>query len=146
MTAHEFRLYHRLQVSAHVLRKLADRMVEPLGFTTGQLAVVAVIAQDQPTTQTNIAKVLALNESGLTALLSRLVADGIVERRQSEDDKRVRLLSLTEAGLDLQNQARSTFGKVNELIDQALPESTQSDMALALDELRIAAEEDLDSQ
>jgi DNA-binding MarR family transcriptional regulator len=44
---------------------------------------------------------MVTREPDVTRLLDRLVRDGLVERRRSDEDRRVVLVSITRAGLDL---------------------------------------------
>lgn len=66
-------------VQAHVLRQLGE---EALAMST-------------------LANYLSCDASNVTGLVDRLEARGLVERRSSEQDRRVKMLVLTEAGAAL---------------------------------------------
>src|SRR5690349_875853 len=71
------RLYHRLQVTAHVVHVASDRrMVAATGLTTAQVAVLAVVDEHGPSSQREIAAKLGVNEPAVTEMVGRLAAAG----------------------------------------------------------------------
>ncbi len=99
MSASKHRTYHRLQLAAHRIQKAADRvLLNAADVTTSQAAVLSIVAADRPVTQRIVAKQLGLNESALTAMISRLLALGMIERMRDEDDARAWRLKLTADG------------------------------------------------
>ena len=69
-------------VQAHVLRQLGE----------GALAM------------STLANYLSCDASNVTGLVDRLEARGLVERKSSEQDRRVKMLVLTEAGAELRGR------------------------------------------
>ncbi len=136
MKASELRLYHRLQVTAHRLRKAADRLlVDDAGLTTAQAAVLAIAARDTPVTQRDVAERLSLNESAVTAMVSRLIALGLLRRTRSATDGRAWLLSLTEEGRAARRKARQSFASINARIEASLAAKEIERLADYLDRL-----------
>lgn len=72
----------------------------PTGLTHGDYQVFAYlsIAEDQAMRMCDLADALQLSPSGLTRRLDGLVKAGWVARRGSDDDRRVMLAVLTDAG------------------------------------------------
>ncbi len=136
MAAHEHRIYHQLQVTAHLLQKLADREVRDSGMTTAQLAVLAVVEAEGPVTQRAVADRLALNESAMTAMVRRLEDLGVIERVRTTHDRRERRLALTEEGRARLADAGRAFAAVNRRIDEALGVQGVGRLAGALERLR----------
>lgn len=121
MSAAQLRLYHRLQLAAHRLKKAADRaLVDVEGVTAAQGAVLAIIAAEGRTTQRRVATLLGLNESAMTAMIGRLLALGVVERLPSADDSRAWSLMLTEAGRIALGRIEASFATINEELDSIL--------------------------
>jgi DNA-binding MarR family transcriptional regulator len=57
---------------------------------------------------TDLAERVMLSPSGLTRMVDRLVADGLVERARFEGDARVMLARLTDQGRDVLRRAATT--------------------------------------
>ncbi|MEE9433317.1 MAG: MarR family transcriptional regulator [Sphingorhabdus sp.] len=136
MSASKLRLYWRLQLAAHYLQKNADReLLAKAYITTAQTGVMAAITNGKNITQKNIADRLGLNESAVTAMVRRLVALGYIERRQSQNDGRAKLLTLTPLGKDVQANVRPPFRKINNRIENTLSEEEIENLAEYLERL-----------
>ncbi|WP_338863557.1 MarR family transcriptional regulator [Myxococcus stipitatus] len=81
-------------VQAHVVRQLGEA---PLAMST-------------------LANYLSCDASNVTGLVDRLEARGLVERRSSEQDRRVKMLVLTEAGAALRERLMARMAEPPELI------------------------------
>jgi len=136
MSASSVRIYHRLQITAHELKKVADRAVSDFGVTTAQLAVMALIDAEGQATQREVASELGVNESAVTAMVRRLHALGFVARSHDEADARVRRLELTEEGRDMLAAAGTPFARINAAIDAVLSEDDLELLAETLDRVR----------
>lgn len=130
------RLYHRLQTVAHVLKKRADsRLTEAAGVTTAQAAVLVVVGEHANVTQRLVAKELGITEPAVTGMVDRLLAAGLITRRRRDDDARVRLLVLTEAGREALAVAGQAFSTVNALLVEALGQERLDRLDADLEEL-----------
>ncbi|MFA7602723.1 MAG: MarR family transcriptional regulator [Novosphingobium sp.] len=87
----------RLTVLARLLRSNFDRHVAGLHVTRSQWAMIAVVARRPGATQRMIAEALEMSEASAGRLIDRLCADGLLERRDRDDDRRARAVYLTEA-------------------------------------------------
>jgi MarR family transcriptional regulator for hemolysin len=87
----------RLTVLARMLRNNFDRQVAGLNVTRSQWAMIAVVARHPGATQRMIAEALEMSEASAGRLIDRLCADGLLERRDRDDDRRARAVYLTEA-------------------------------------------------
>lgn len=130
MSAAQLRLYHRLQLAAHRLKKAADRaLVDVEGVTAAQGAVLAIIAAEGRPTQRRVATLLGLNESAMTAMIGRLRALGVVERLPSADDSRAWSLRLTEAGHIALGRIAASFAALNDELDSIFDETDAAALA-----------------
>jgi len=59
--------------------------------------------------QTELARQLRNSESNISTLLDRMVADGLVERRRSQSDRRKSLIRLSEKGTTRLSHAREAY-------------------------------------
>jgi len=127
MTARSSRFYHALQIAAHRLQKRADQaLMQAAGISTAQAAVLAVVSAGQPMRQNQVAATLGLNESAVTAMVTRLVKQGLLTRARSEADSRAFDLTLTPAGDAALKATEAPFAEVNALIDAALGPDTDA--------------------
>jgi len=136
MNASKLRLYHRLQIAAHAVRKAADRLVsEAARITTAQAAVLTIVAAGENVTQRDVATALLLNESAVTAMASRLLKLGMLERVRSGTDSRAWCLRLSAAGQAALRASRASFASVNARIENELSQQEIKQLADHLDRL-----------
>jgi MarR family transcriptional regulator, organic hydroperoxide resistance regulator len=120
VSASKHRIYHRLQLAAHRLQKAADRaLLSAANVTTSQAAVLAIVGGG-PVMQRSVAKQLGLNESALTAMTSRLVLLGFLERKRDATDVRAWQLELTPDGRAVLKQIEKPFKRINQQIESIL--------------------------
>jgi DNA-binding MarR family transcriptional regulator len=72
-----------------------------LRLSPAQCHVLHLIEPDQPTPMGQLAETLACDASNVTGLVDRLESRGLVSRRPSPGDRRVKVLVLTETGVRL---------------------------------------------
>jgi MarR family transcriptional regulator for hemolysin len=91
----------RLTVLARLLRSDFDRHVDDVGLTRSQWSLIAVAARRPGSTQRQISELLEMSEASAGRLVDRLEADGVLERRELEGDRRARAVFLTDAASPL---------------------------------------------
>jgi MarR family transcriptional regulator, organic hydroperoxide resistance regulator len=136
MNASKLRLYHRLQIAAHSFRKVADRAVlDAAGITVAQTAVLIVAGSGPNVTQRDVATALRLNESAVTAMVSRLSKLGLLKRTPNENDSRAWRLCLTGSGETALQASRKSFAAINARIESKLSELEIEQLAGLLDRI-----------
>ena len=122
--ARKTRLYHKLQLAAHQVQKAVDRkVVEASELTTAQASVLNVVAGFSSCKQKMVAQQLGLNESAITAMVTRLIRDGYLSRNRAQTDARTWLLSLTPKGRDALGHVAAPFGAANTRLETALTDA-----------------------
>jgi Transcriptional regulators len=96
-----FALYSASNAIVRAYRPLLDQ----LDLTYPQYLVMLVLWQQDGVSVKQLGEQLFLDSGTLTPLLKRLEAKGLVRREHSEQDERVRVLTLTEQGKELKKQA-----------------------------------------
>lgn len=86
----------RLNVLARLLRNIFDRKVSDLSITRSQWQMIVVVARRPGSTQRTVAEALEISEASAGRLIDRLCADGLLERRARDDDRRARAVYITE--------------------------------------------------
>lgn len=77
-----------------------------LSLNPGEMKALDALAHDEAQPMGALARVLGCDASNVTWLADRLEARGFVERQTAPNDRRVKTLSLTNAGRAAQQQAR----------------------------------------
>lgn len=120
-------LTRRLTVIARHLRKKFDQSVSELGATGSQWTLIAVVAANPGLTQRTIAEILEISEAAAGRLIDRLCAEGLLERKARNDDRRAYSIYVTGAAapyLDTlsdiasRNEEQTFAGLSEEQIDQ----------------------------
>jgi MarR family transcriptional regulator, organic hydroperoxide resistance regulator len=71
-------------------------------LTSAQAALLRVMSPDRATPMSVLATALACHASNVTGLVDRLEEQGLVTRRPSEEDRRVKNICLTKKGVEVQ--------------------------------------------
>jgi MarR family transcriptional regulator, organic hydroperoxide resistance regulator len=89
--------------TADVVRRRVARVVEPAGITLQQYNVLRILrgAAGQPMAALDVAERLIEEAPGVSRLLDRLVAKGLIHRNRSSQDRRRLECSITSKGLEL---------------------------------------------
>lgn len=93
----------------HALQRRSKSMAATIGMTGPQRLVIRIIGRFPSINASQLAEILHLHPSSLTALLKRLERRGLIRRRPDERDKRRWLLGLTRQGHALNREAPGTI-------------------------------------
>ena len=99
------RFYFLAEQSLNIMKKGLSELLREHGLTHSQHLILLVLryaefSEHRPMS-TDIAYLLGLEKHSITAVVDKLVADGLVERTRSDEDRRVVHLGLTAAGREL---------------------------------------------
>src|SRR5271163_2879458 len=86
------------QRAARALARHFDEALRPVGLTNGQFSLLMSLNRPLPPGIQSVADLLAMDRTTLTAALKPLERRGLVTISVDPDDRRGRLLTLTEAG------------------------------------------------
>lgn len=121
-----------LQRAARAIGRRFDEALRPLGLTNGQFSLLVSLNRPQPPRLGDVARLLAMDRTTLTANLKPLERRGLLTVSPDPEDKRSRRLKLTEAGLDLLEQAvpvwRATHDEVDGLLRGESPDALRRDL------------------
>ena len=112
-----------LQQSARALARHFDEVFRPLGLTNGQFSLLMSLNRPNPPTMGEVAALLAMDRTTLTAALKPLERRGLVGATADKDDKRARRLSLTAAGREMLARAYPAWEAAHRKIDAAVSPS-----------------------
>jgi MarR family transcriptional regulator, organic hydroperoxide resistance regulator len=140
MSASDQHLLHLIHIVAHQLKTQADRSsIAAAGVSAAQAAVLYVVEKEPGVTQKRVAEALHLRESGVTALVTRLIDAGLLNRIQSKDDGRAWTLHLSSAGSKALETLQKTLDEMNRRLDDALGPKGVKDLVRTLNLVRKAS-------
>ena len=87
-----------LQRAARAVARRFDQALRPLGITNGQFSLLMSLNRPAPPTMRDVAALLAMDRTTLTAALKPLTRAGLVTVGVDPADKRSRRLALTAGG------------------------------------------------
>ena len=95
-----------LYAAARSVINLYTPYLKPLGLTYTQYIVFLVLWERKTATVGELCETLMLDNGTLTPLLKKMQAAGFIDRRRSEKDDRIVVVSLTAKGKDLFEEAK----------------------------------------
>lgn len=112
----------------HALQRRSKSMAATLGITGPQRLVLRIIGRYPSIHAKQLAEILHLHASSLTALLKRLERRGLIRRWADERDRRRWLLGLTRQGQALN---RATPGTIEAAVQRMLATTARRDLDVA---------------
>lgn len=108
MPSIEERFSMALHSTARSWRQALDRRLKDLGVGQAGWMAIAVIAKAvQPMSQTELANSLGVEDPTMVSMIDRLAKAGFIVRVPSETDRRVKLIELTESGMQLYGKVKT---------------------------------------
>jgi len=95
----------RLYTAARLVTQVYTPMLTQLGITYPQYLVLMVLWEKDCQPVNDIARRLLLETNTVTPLLQRMEKQGIVKRQRGEEDRRQQIVSLTERGRAMEQEA-----------------------------------------
>jgi DNA-binding MarR family transcriptional regulator len=86
------------------MRPRMIRVAGEFGLTPPQLFALRTLDPDEPVPMRALAAALNCDSSNVTGLVDGLTAQGLVERREAEHDRRIRLLVVTPRGREVRRR------------------------------------------
>jgi MarR family 2-MHQ and catechol resistance regulon transcriptional repressor len=115
-------------VAAH-----ASADVARYGLTLAEFGILEALFHRGPMLLGEVQKRILVSSGGITFLVDRLAAKGLVERRSCATDRRARYAALTSAGTDLMTEM---FARHAAVLSSAMQGLTPSEQQQAADLLR----------
>ena len=122
----QLKLENQLCFPVYAASRLITREYQPhldaLGITYPQYLVLMVLWETDSVSVNEITTRLILNTNTITPILKRMEVQGIIIRERSKEDERKVIVTLTDFGKQLQEQAalipeKLTAGLVSESLD-----------------------------
>lgn len=103
--------------------RMFTELMQPLGLTPSQSEVLRVLHDYEPLSLAELGELLVCETGSPSRLVSRLVAAGFVEQKQSEEDFRKVKLTLTQEGrnvvADIIKIEENVYASINSMLEGA---------------------------
>ena len=117
------RLFFLLNVAQKKLFKHVDKVCEQtLDASVTQLAALMYIEKQPGCSQKDLAKILDLNKSAITGLVTRMEKNALLDRLVSQEDARAIKLWPTEAGLEKVKKLKPLIDQLNNALKEDFTE------------------------
>lgn len=110
----------QLHIASNNALRVLDRRLKPLGVNSSQYFFVLKLHDDPGVTQDQLVRADSRHQSNVNREITRLVALGLVDKRQSPTDGRRFELWLTKAGEDLYPQVKAALDAEEKALSQCL--------------------------
>lgn len=131
-----------LMRTADVITRFFESVVEPGGLTLQQYNVLRILrgagSEGLPTLE--VAERMVQRAPGITRMLDRLMAKGLVERERSSRDRRVVYCHITDQGLALLGQLDEAMVSADDAALAMLESQDQVELIGLLDRIRAGHE------
>jgi DNA-binding MarR family transcriptional regulator len=111
------------QRAARALARVFDEALKPHGLTNGQFSLMMSLNRPVPAGMADVANLLAMDRSTVTAALKPLERRGLVIVGTDDVDRRRKVLRLTEAGEALLAAALPVWRETHAVLDVRLPDA-----------------------
>jgi DNA-binding MarR family transcriptional regulator len=110
-----------VQRAARALARRFDQELRSVGLTNGQFSLLMSLNRPQPPGMAEVATLLAMDRTTLTAALKPLERHGLVTVAADPEDRRSRLTALTPKGMSLLAKAVPIWVRTHREIEGLLP-------------------------
>lgn len=129
------RAFESFMRAMHVQRHAAARGLERGGSSFAQMAYLRLLAANDGITQRELARELQFSKPTVTAALTALEREGLLERRADERDRRLTRVFLTEEGRAREERLRAHMATFVTKTFGAMPVEDAERLSALLDEL-----------
>ncbi|RUO29249.1 MarR family transcriptional regulator [Aliidiomarina sedimenti] len=98
-------LCHRIYMANHNLNRVYSSLLEPLQLTYPQYVVMMALWQQDQITLSQLSERTRIDAGTLSLMVRKLTDKNLIDVRPGKDDKRQRVVHLTEPGQALADQA-----------------------------------------
>jgi len=119
-----------------LIKKNLDQEFKTLGISESQGLIIRTLMEYNDMKVSDIAKRLDLSNSTVSGIVDRLVEKGVVDRKRSEQDRRVVMISLAKTHRQpLKKHFQAVCDRLNKATD-LVSDQELDDIAKAIDQLK----------
>ena len=114
---------YKLRLAQIMAYQSFEERVTGFGAAPRYLGLLCVIAANPGQPQTRLARTIALQRSSLVTILDRQESEGLVERRNSETDRRAKSVWLTDKGRETVKALSQDAARHEQMLTENLTEN-----------------------
>ncbi|NVK37827.1 MAG: winged helix-turn-helix transcriptional regulator [Gammaproteobacteria bacterium] len=118
----------KMRQASRILTSHYDGFLREMGITVTQFSIFRSLWYLKSTSQKNLQEILVLQQTSMTRNLKPLIRDGYIQVLPSPDDGRVKLVSLTDEGKVLFQDARKAWKKAQTILASQLGEDLSQEL------------------
>jgi MarR family 2-MHQ and catechol resistance regulon transcriptional repressor len=123
--AHALKLWVVLSRAYDAVRRRVEADIASHGLSSGEFAILEALYHKGPLLLGEVQRKILVSSGGVTYLVDRLEKQGLVERRECEEDRRARYAALTDAGRALMDGIFPAHARAIEAAVQGLSADDQ---------------------
>jgi DNA-binding MarR family transcriptional regulator len=123
-----------LDHTSHVLRTRMAAALAEIGMTA-RMHCVLVKALEQERTQAQIAEIGDMDKTTMVVTVDALEQAGLAERRPSAQDRRARIIAVTEQGAEMVKRSQAIVDRIHGDAIGSLPQASRTVLIEALEAL-----------
>jgi DNA-binding MarR family transcriptional regulator len=127
-----------LRQAARRVTKLYDDALAPIGLGINQYSILARLNRVGPSTIQNLARLLVMDRSTLGHLLRPLEKRGFVKLKVSKQDRRSRIVALTQTGAAVVTKARPRWAAAQRRFERTFGKEAALELRTVLKEIATA--------
>jgi DNA-binding MarR family transcriptional regulator len=135
------RLAFHIHDVSRMRRTAYDQIMKPVGITRAQWWVLAHLSRHDGMMQTQLANVLDVGKASVGALLDRLEAGGLIERRSDPSDKRAKRVFMLRSAHQLMKTLTAEERRFNERVLRGLSLQEREELLRMLSVIKSALSE-----
>ena len=114
----EYEIGKRLHDILRLFHSRVNERLEKKGYSKTEFLIISYLKrnQDKDVTQKDLVEFSKMKAPTVSITLSNLEAEGIVLRKKSTKDSRKTIVELSEKGMSADDEIRSAFAEVNQLM------------------------------
>ena len=109
----------------HLFKQSMSKVCEELGITAPQSMVLGILGKEKKLKITELSAKLSLSNSTVSGIVDRLEKQGMVERKRSEQDKRVVYVSIAS---DFTEMHQNFHKRMEENIENTIKKGTPEEL------------------
>lgn len=127
-------------------RALAGKMLREIGLFAGQEILLMQLWDQDGQSQNCLGRTLGVDHSTVAKTVRRLEDAGLVSRSRSKEDGRVTIVSVTQAGRDLQTKVFDVWNRLDNITTEDLTEQEKELFVTLLQKVAFKVDTTLNNQ
>ncbi|TWB24636.1 MarR family transcriptional regulator [Nitrospirillum amazonense] len=119
-----------------LVRRLVLEHLAPCQLTLAEFSLLSLVSVNKGVNQRQAGEVLEIAPPNMAHLVDRLANRGLLKRVRGRQDRRVQMLSLSDAGLDLLAQAEGLVEEQEAKVSAVLTADEQTQLLALLNKIR----------